>query len=137
MDQTMLHVYSALLSYAFSGRMDYFLVNAILNADCIAKLWEKQIIPVRNQTRLILSILSFTLPILEIGDYDYFGRLWGTMLAAFAVFGAYPFGGWSHTVFHLIFLNVPPMMMTYIPTLPASQEQLQFAAQCAVWAGAQ
>lgn len=137
MDQTMLHVYSALLSYAFSGRLDFFLANLIMNVDSIFKQWEKQIIPRRNQTRLIVSILSFTLPILESGDYDYFGRLWGTMAFAFAIFALYPFGGWSHTVFHLIFLTVPPMMMTYIPTLPASQEQLQFAAQCALWAESQ
>jgi len=134
MDQTMLHVYSSLLSYAFSGRVDFFLVNLMLNVDSIAKQWEKQIIPRRNQTRLILSILCFTLPILESGDYDYFGRLWGIMAIAFGVFAAYPFGGWSHTVFHLIFLYIPPMMMTYIPTLLASQDQLQLAAQCAVWA---
>jgi len=134
MDQCMLHVYSTLLSYAYSGRMDFFLVNLIFNVDSILCQWEKQIIPRRNQTRLILSILCFTLPILESGDYNYFGRLWGTMATAFAVFALYPFGGWSHTVFHFIFLNVPPMMMTYIATLPASQDQLQLAAQCAVWA---
>ncbi|CAJ1930895.1 unnamed protein product [Cylindrotheca closterium] len=135
MDQCMLHVYSALLSYAFSGRLDFFLVNLVLNVDCIVKQWEKRIIPVRNQSRLVLSIMCFTLPILENGDYSYFGRLYATMAIAFAVFTTYPFGGWSHTVFHLIFWNVPPMMMTYIPTLPASQDQLQLAAQCAVWAG--
>lgn len=137
MDQTMLHVYSSLLSYAFSGRMDFFLVNLIFNVDSAYLQWEKKIVPLRNQTRLILSIFSFTLPILERGDYSYFCQIWGTMGTAFAVFALYPFGGWSHTVFHLIFLTVPPMMMKYIPTLPASQDQLHLAAQCAVWAQSQ
>lgn len=137
MDQTMLHVYASLLSYAFSGRLDFFLVNVAFNADSIYRQWEKQIIPRRNQTRLILSILSFTLPILEREDYRYFGELWGAMGLAFAVFALYPFGGWSHTVFHLIFLTVPPMMMKYIPTLPGSEKQLQVAAQCAIWTESQ
>lgn len=134
MDQCMLHVYSALLSYAFSGRADIFVMNTMFNIDCICRQFEKKVIPKRNKARLFLSIFAFTIPILQEGDYAYFGRLWGTMLAAFAVFASYPVGGWSHTLFHLIFLSVPPLMMTHIPGLPASQGQLNFAAKCAILA---
>jgi hypothetical protein len=134
MDQSMLHVYSALLSYAFSGRLDFFMVNLLFNIDCIYRQFEKQVIPRRNQTRLIISIIAYTLPILQRGDYLYFGRLWGIMGLSFLIFATYPIGGWSHTLFHLLFLTIPPLMMNYIPTLPASQDQLNFAANCAVFA---
>jgi hypothetical protein len=134
MDQSMLHVYSALLSYAYSGRLDFFAVNALFNIDCIYRQFEEKVIPHRNKTRLIISMLAFSVPILQQGDYAYFGRLWGTIVTSFVVFATYPVGGWSHTLFHLIFLSVPPLMMTYIPGLPASQEQLNFAAKCAVLA---
>eukprot|EP00980_Cylindrotheca_fusiformis_P004386 scaffold925_cov129-Cylindrotheca_fusiformis.AAC.39 len=134
MDQSMLHVYAALLSYSYSGRFDFFALNLMFNIDCIYRQFEATVLPNRNQSRLLIAILAFTLPILKEGDYAYFIRLWGSMFTAFVVFATYPLGGWSHTVFHLMFLTVPPLMMTYVPGLPASQEQLNFAAKCAFWA---
>ncbi|KAL7556412.1 hypothetical protein ACA910_017394 [Epithemia clementina (nom. ined.)] len=50
------------------------------------------------------------------------------------LFSQYLIGGWSHAAFHLVMGWTTPLFMSVAVNLPMAQPQLQFAAQCAVWA---
>ena len=120
MDQVMMHVYSSLIAYALSGSPLFILLLTLFNIDCIYRQFLKEVIPRRNQTRLVISILACSIPMISRGDYQFFCKLYFVKALGFAIFATYPFGGWSHAVFHLIFLLTPPMMMNYVTDLPAT-----------------
>jgi hypothetical protein len=134
MDQAMIHFCSASMSYATSGRLDFFFANLLFNADCFYRQFKKQVRPKRNQLRIAISVVAYTIPILRRGDWELFTKLWILFSISFILFGFYPIGGWSHSVFHLVMVFVPPLLMDAAIDLPASQEQLKLAAQCAALA---
>lgn len=134
MDQAMIHFCSASMAYATSGRLDFLFANLLFNADCMYRQFKKQVRPRRNQIRIAISVVAYTIPILRRGDWELFGTLWVIFAASFALFLLYPIGGWSHCAFHLTIALVPPLLMDAAIDLPASQEQLQVAAQCAALA---
>jgi hypothetical protein len=131
-DQGMIHVISACMSYATSGSWDYFVANLLYNADCFYRQFQEKVRPRRNQTRIAISVVCYTLPILKRGELLLFGQLWTVFLTSSWLFAMYPIGGWSHSVFHLVIALVPPLLMVAAAELPASQEQLRVAAQCFV-----
>jgi hypothetical protein len=132
MDQVMIHVCSASIAYATSGRWDFFAVNALYNMDCIYRQLKSRVRPRRNQIRILISVIAYTIPILRRGDMHLFSELWVLFVISFSLFGLYPIGGWSHSAFHLVMAFVPPLLMNAAIELPASQGQLKLAAQCAV-----
>lgn len=134
MDQAMIHFCSASMSYATSGRLDFFFANLLFNADCFYRQFEKQVRPKRNQIRIAISVIAYTIPILRRGDWELFAQLWAILSISFILFAFYPIGGWSHSVFHLVMVFVPPLLMDAAIDLPASQVQLKLAAQCAAMA---
>lgn len=134
MDQAMIHFCSASMAYATSGRLDFFFANLLFNADCFYRQFQKQVHPRRNQIRIAISVVAYTIPIFRRGDFELFAQLWVILSISFILFGLYPIGGWSHSVFHLVASFLPPLLMDAALDLPASQEQLKFAAQCAALA---
>lgn len=134
MDQGMIHFCSACMAYATSGRFDFFLANALFNADCFYRQFKPVVRPRRNQIRIFISVVAYTIPILRRGDLELFANLWVVYAISFLLFGLYPIGGWSHSAFHLVIALVPPMLMDAATDLPASQPQLKLAAQCAAMA---
>jgi hypothetical protein len=134
MDQAMIHFCSATMAYATSGRLDFFLVNAVFNADCIYRQFLKRVRPRRNQARIYISVVAYTIPILRRGDMVLFGQIWSLFAISGWLFSQYPIGGWSHSAFHVVMAFVPPLLMAAAVDLPASQDQLKVAAQCAVMA---
>jgi hypothetical protein len=134
MDQVMIHFCSGLMAYATSGRWDFFLANALFNMDCIYRQFIPKVHPRRNQMRIFISVLAYTIPLLRRGDVMLFAKLWLLFSISGWLFGMYPIGGWSHSVFHIVMAFVPPLLMTAALELPASHGQLQVAAQCAVLA---
>ncbi|KAG7353926.1 hypothetical protein IV203_003282 [Nitzschia inconspicua] len=134
MDQAMIHFCSACMAYATSGRVDFFLVNALFNLDCIYRHFTPKVYPRRNQMRIFLSLVAYTIPLLRRGDWDLFFKLWSLFTVSGWLFGQYPIGGWSHSVFHIVMAFVPPLLMTAAVELPASHKQLEVAAQCALLA---
>jgi hypothetical protein len=131
LDQAMLHVCSACMAYATSGRWDFFAANLLFNMDCIYRHFVTRVRPRRNQIRLAISVIAYTIPILRRGDMRLFGELWLGLGISSYFFLMYPIGGWSHSAFHLLIAVVPPLLLTSAIELPASQGQLKVAAQCA------
>jgi hypothetical protein len=134
MDQVMIHVCSGCMAYATSGRIDFFLVNAIFNIDCIYRQFMEKVYPRRNQIRIFISIVAYTIPWLRRGDFTLFAKVWFLFGISGWLFSQYPIGGWSHSAFHIVMAFVPPLLMTAAVELPASQSQLKVAAQCALLA---
>lgn len=132
MDQAMIHFCSACMAYATSGRWDYFLVNALFNLDCIYRQFIPKVYPRRNQMRIFISLVAYTLPLLRRGDMELFIKLWSLLGISGWLFGLYPIGGWSHSVFHIVMAFVPPLLMEAAMELPSSHHQLEIAAQCAL-----
>lgn len=133
MDQAMIHVASAFMSYGTSGNMKYFLINCLYNIDCCYKqLFDPVVKPFRNQIRVFLSMVFYSLPILRRGDFILFIELWMMLGICGWLFATYPVGGWSHAIFHLVAITLPPLLMIAACDLPTSQHQMLIAAQCAI-----
>jgi hypothetical protein len=132
MDQSMIHVASALLSYATSGSWDYFFANCLYNGDCIYRQFKTKVRPRRNQIRIGISFLAYILPVLKRGDFYLGGQLFMVMLTSGWLFTSYPIGGWSHCVFHFVIAILPPLLMNAACELPSAQDQMKLAAQCFV-----
>ena len=130
MDQSMLHVQSCLSAYATSGHVDFFLVNAIFNIDCIYRQFEPLVRPRRNQGRLGVAIVAWTIPILRRGDFEMFAQVIFLLATGIYLFIRYPIGGWSHAAFHLVLLPLMPLLMQIAVGLDSSQDELYGAARC-------
>ena len=72
------------------------------------------------------------IPFLRRGELLLFTELCAVFALSGWLFAAYPIGGWSHSVFHLVIALVPPLVMTAAMQLPASHDQMKLAAQCAI-----
>jgi hypothetical protein len=131
MDQAMIHFCSALMSYATSGRLDFFLVNCLYNADCFYRQFLTRVQPRRNQMRIGISVLAYSIPILRRGEFLLCSKLGVLFGISGWFFRKYPIGGWSHSVFHIVLAFVPPILMSAALELPASQSQLRVAVHCA------
>ena len=133
LDNVMIHFISIMMSYATSGSFDYFMVNLLFNLDCMYRQFDRQVRPKRNQIRIGISMMAYLIPFLKRGEFFMFAKLFLVIGTASWFFVAYPVGGWSHTIFHLVIALVPPMILAEAMNLPASQDQIRLAAQCAVW----
>lgn len=89
----------------------------------------------KTQTRILVSILAYTIPFLHRGDTDTFLLVWLILSAAFWLFSSYPIRGWSHTAFHVVAALVIPILMDSAGELVASHGQITKAAQCAILDG--
>jgi len=132
MDQSMIHVASAFLSYATSGSWDFFLANVLFNAECIYRQFKHKVRPRRNKIRILISVVSFTIPMIQRGDLETFVTFWAIIFVSGWLFVQYPLGGWSHSAFHLVVTLIAPLLLAAARELPASQDQLRVAATCSV-----
>lgn len=131
LDHSFIHFASACMAYATSGSVDYALINVAYNLDCAYKQFEEKVRPRRNQTRTSISILLYISPVLLRRDYVDFAQLVLIFSISGWFFITYPIGGWSHSMFHLAIAFLPYIIMNSATKLEASQEQIEFAAQCA------
>jgi len=136
LDKSFIHVMSTCMSYATSGSWKYFLVCAILNADCIYRQFLPEVRPRRNLTRIGLSLTASTIPIFWRGEALLFGKIYSILTLMTWLFAKYPFGGWSHTAFHGAIMFLSPLFMTAACNLSSSRAQIQTAAMHAVLQGA-
>lgn len=134
MDHSMIHFASAMFSYASSGSVDFFLACALFNLHGMYRHFcsSSPCRPRSNQLRILIAILTYSLPLLRRGDLDKFGLFWLVVATSMWLFSKYPIGGWSHSAFHLLIGFVPVIIMQVAQELPVAQPQLQFAAQCSV-----
>ena len=131
MDQAMIHFCSACMSYATTGRLDFFLVNFLYNADCFYRQFLTRVQPRRNQMRIGISVLAYMIPILRRGEFLLGSKLCVLFGISGWFFSTYPIGGWSHSVFHILLAFAPPILISAALELPASQSQLRVAVHCA------
>jgi len=129
-DNASIHFASIFASYATSNRLDYFLFNLVFNLDCMSKQLEKECHPRRNQSRLAASIILYLLPVVVNGHYSLFLQFALMFIMAGWFFGAYPVGGWSHGLFHIILSFLPYLVFQAAMLHPSSQLQINFAANC-------
>lgn len=130
LDQSFIHVASALVSFATSGSWDYFCANALFNAECIYRLHLPRVRPRMNQVRIAISILAYVFPIFWRGDYSLFSQLLIVLGVGGWLFSAYPVGGWSHSAFHIVMCLLPPLIMEAASELPVSEVQMRAASSC-------
>lgn len=130
LDQSFIHVASALVSFATSGSWDYFCANVLFNAECIYRLHLPRVRPRMNQVRIAMSILAYVLPIFWRGDYSLVSQVLVVLGVGGWLFSAYPVGGWSHSAFHIVMCLLPPLIMEAATELPVSEAQMRAASSC-------
>ena len=135
LDHAFIHFASACMSYSTSGRIDYFLLNAAFNLDCAFRQFERRVRPRRNLVRIAISVLLYTLPVLRRGFYGVYIQLLAMFGLSAWLFAAYPVGGWSHSLFHIVLSFLPHLIMVSATKLQSCQPQIMLAAKCAVIAG--
>lgn len=128
MDQSMIHVCSTCLSYAVSGSWIYLLLNTVYNADCCRRQFRPVVRPKWNQVRIFISILGYTAPLAVRGEWQVFAELWAVLFAGGYFFVTYPVGGWSHAVFHLILVAVPPLLFQTAVTIVAQSPSQYYSS---------
>lgn len=131
LDHASMHLACVGAAYATSGRTDYFLLNLAFNLDSGLKQVEEKVQPRRNLTRLAMSIILYVLPTLIYGHYNIFTQFAVMFAVGGWLFVKYPFGGWSHGLFHIVITLLPHLVMTAGMQLESSQLQLTLAAKCA------
>ena len=135
LDHAFIHVASACMSYATSGRVDYFLMTAAYNLDCAYRQFEQRVRPRRNQIRIAISIFLYVIPVLWRGFYRDFVLLVCIFMLSGWFFIVYPIGGWSHATFHVFISFLPHIIMVSASWHHISQQQIELATRCALLAG--
>lgn len=72
LDHAFIHFASSCAAYATSGRVDFFLLNAMFNLDCAYRQFEEKVRPRRNLSRIVTSVHLYLLPLLVYGHYALF-----------------------------------------------------------------
>ena len=134
MDQAMIHFCCAFMAYSSTGDWNFFLANALFNMDCFYRQFLREVRPRRNQVRIGMSIVFYTMPLLKRGEYLAYCQLAFLFAVGGWLFGQYPIGGWSHSAFHIVMTFVPPVMFSAALDLSSSQSRLEVAAHCAILA---
>jgi len=135
MDQAMIHVLGMFWSYGLSGNLIYSLALIAFNADCIYRLWQKDIRPKSSFNRQIILIGSWLLPLLMRGEWLEFFLIAIIYAIGGWIFAGYPFGGWSHTILHFVLILSNPIFLASSAKLSTSKESITIAATCALLTG--
>ena len=75
------------------------------------------------------------MPVLQRGYFGDFGKLVFIFMLSGWFFIAYPIGGYSHAMFHVVIAFLPNVIMKSACKLEVSREQIELAARCAVQSG--
>ncbi len=134
LDQAMIHFMSFMYAYTTSANTDYLLLTMAFNIDCMYRLFQKGMRPKQTLYRMIMAFLFPVLPILFRGDVLTFFMLFTIYSVSGWLFSAYPFGGWSHCVFHFIIFLSNPILMKVSLNLDAQvvRESIDLASKCAL-----
>jgi len=81
---------------------------------------------------MVISIFIQSIPIIVRGETSVFYALMLVYIISGWLFAFYPFGGWSHSAFHIVLAIAPVIIAPYTTRLPVSQERMECAARCAV-----
>lgn len=132
LDQAMIHVISILWSFASSGNGRYTLLSMVINLDSIYGLYQRQFCPRKIVRRFAMALIIQTLPIFLKGDGPLSVKLILIFITSGWLFTRYPLGGYSHGMFHIVIAFAPPLVLAASTQLPVAQDQIRFAAECAL-----
>ena len=124
LDQTFIHVASALYSYALSGIGLFAAGNAILHTWYIVKLWMPG--PHDNaferRMNVLMGTLLYTLPMVWRGDYLNFFKAFFVAgnIGSLAFIFSSRFNGWGHAVSHLAAAFFSHYLLLSAAQVPAS-----------------
>jgi len=135
LDQAMMHFMSLCWSYGSSGHWDYTLAAMAFNLDSIYRLYRRPFRPRNVLMRFGIAIMIQTLPFLRAGFVLLCVKLFLIYATSAFIFSRYPFGGYSHGVFHLVMAIAPPLVIIASSKLPVVEDQIRFAALCAISIG--
>ena len=122
LDQTLIHVVSAILAWALSGVDLYGCGCGIVNTWFIAKLWMKgpHNTSFERRSNVIIAVVLYTFPLLWYGDVVNFAgasiSFWGVAAMAFAM--NRHLRGWGHSVFHAVFLPFTHFLLMAAAQVP-------------------
>jgi len=136
LDQAMIHVMGFFVNFGTSGNIKYTFFTFVFGIDCIYRLFQPGFKPKSNQIRMASSFLLSIVPTIMYGYYDEFMKFLIIYGLSGWIFAAYPLGGYSHGIFHLIAFLACPLQLGMSTKLVLSQHAIRTAAKCAVLAKA-
>lgn len=140
LDQAFIHVASACICAGLAATGNsawwcwyYVLANTLFQVDCIVQHFLRHAVRPRvNQLRIFTSLVVYTLPVLLVlNEPMLFGQIWLCFGVGSYCFAAYPIGGWSHAVFHVVIAGAAPPLMQ-----AAVRADTTGAVERAVWCAA-
>ena len=134
LDQSMIHILGCFVNFGISGSIAYCLMTLAFSVDSIVRLFKPGFRPKENQIRMVMTMLCSVMPAVIYGYYDDASKI--ALIYAFSawIFAKYPFGGYSHGIFHLVAAMATPIQLGMSTRLIASQEALDIAAKCTILA---
>lgn len=132
LDQTMIHVMSAFICYGTSGSMRYFILAMVFAIDSGYRLFQ----PLYRPTGcLVRMTICFLLPVLPAFAFGYYVEAMKCLIIyGFTgwIFINYPFGGYSHGIFHLVAALSTPVQLHLSTKTVVGKIALVTAAKCSL-----
>ena len=132
LDQAMIHVISILWSFGSSGNWKYALLSMMFNVDSIYGLYQRPFCPKKIARRFGVAMIMQSLPLFTSGDCFLIAQLLTIFAVSGWLFTRYPFGGYSHGMFHIVIALAPPLVLAASAKLPSGQDQILYAGKCAL-----
>lgn len=132
LDQTMIHVMSAFICFGTSGSIRYFILAMVFAVDSGYRLFQ----PLYRPTGcLVRMTICFLLPVLPAFAFGYYVEAM-TCLIIYGftgwIFTNYPFGGYSHGIFHLVAALSAPVQLHLSTKTAVGKIALATAAKCSL-----
>ena len=134
LDQAMIHIMGVFIAYGITGSLKYCLGTLMFALDSAFRLFKPGFKPKWNQARMLVSMLLTAVPVCLNGDDGEGKKLFAIYAIGSWLFLCYPFGGYSHGFFHIVLAMAPPLQLNMSTRLVISQEAIDLAAKCAVFA---
>jgi hypothetical protein len=134
LDQSMIHIMGCFVNFGISGSVKYSLMTLAFSIDSIVRLFQPGFRPKGNQIRMLISLLFGVMPAFMYGYYVDVIKMVLIYGIAGWMFAAYPLGGYSHCIFHVVMALVTPLQLGMSTRHMISQEAIDIAAKCAVLA---
>jgi hypothetical protein len=131
LDQAMIHIMGVFIVFGMSGNIRLGVIQLLFSIDSSYRLFQPGFRPRSNQIRILISIILTTLPAIMYEHYEDFTYLIVINLISTWIFVAYPFGGYSHGIFHLVIAMTNPIQLKLSTKVLSSQNAINIGATCA------
>ena len=131
LDQAMIHIMGVFIVFGMSGNIRLGVIHLLFSIDSSYRLFQPGFRPRSNQIRIFISIILTTLPAIMYHHDEDFIKLTVINLISSWIFSAYPFGGYSHGIFHLIIALTNPIQLKLSTKVLSCQNAIHIGATCA------